>query len=118
MRVRSSDQGTAIIAPATGLILHGAPGDGAIHLTWTVTGTPPLTTTWQVGYESETGTLLMPPINIPTAAVRAHTLVSLTNYMWYTVTLSAMADNTPWLTDSVRVMPTDQLLYLPLVLKN
>lgn len=48
---------------------------------------------------------------------RAYTLTGLTNYTWHTVTLNAMLDSIPFLTDTVRMMPTDWLVYLPLVLK-
>ena len=58
-----------------------------------------------------------PHNTIPTNTVRSHTLTGLTNYVWYTVTLNAMVDAAPILTDTVRVMPTDRLLYLPVVLK-
>lgn len=43
---------------------------------------------------------------------------SVSNYVWYTVTLSAVLGATPILTDTVRVMPTDRLVYLPLVLRG
>jgi hypothetical protein len=99
------------------LRLYGSPADRAIRLTWTVNTTLPATSTWQIDYESETGTVLMPPFTIPTSTVRTHTLTGLTNYVWYTVTLNAMLDSTPFLTDTVRVMPTDRFVYLPLVLK-
>jgi hypothetical protein len=49
---------------------------------------------------------------------RVYTLTGLSNYTWYTVTLNAMLNNTPFLTDSVRLMPTDIFVYLPLVLKQ
>jgi len=46
-----------------------------------------------------------------------HTLIGLTNYTSYTVTLNDMLDSIPFLTDTMRVMPTDGAVYLPLVLK-
>jgi hypothetical protein len=51
------------------------------------------------------------------STTRAYALTDLTNGIWYTVTLNAMLDATPFLTDTVRVMPTEELIYLPLVLK-
>jgi hypothetical protein len=48
---------------------------------------------------------------------RQRRLTSLTNYTGYTVTLSALLDSTSFLSDTVRVMPTDRLVYLPLVTK-
>jgi hypothetical protein len=97
--------------------LSGTPADQAIHLSWTVNITPPVTSTWQIGYASETGTVLVPPISL-TGAARSHTITGLTNYVWYTVTLNAVVDATPILTDTVRVMPTDKSMYLPLTLKQ
>jgi hypothetical protein len=49
---------------------------------------------------------------------RTFTLTGLTNYVWYNVTLNAMLDGTSWLTDTITAMPTDRLVYLPLVLKK
>ena len=53
-----------------------------------------------------------------TYTARAYTLTGLTNYQWYTVTLNAMVDSTPILTDTVRVMPTNFLVRLPLMMKE
>jgi hypothetical protein len=42
----------------------------------------------------------------------------LTNYTWYTVTLTAESDDTPVLTsNTVSVMPVGQFVYLPIVLR-
>jgi parallel beta-helix repeat protein len=100
------------------LRLRGTPANQAIHLAWTVNATLLPTSTWRIDYASETGTVLLPPISIPTSTVRSYTLTGLTNYVWYTVTLNAMVDATPILTDTVRVMPTDIFVYLPLLLKG
>jgi hypothetical protein len=116
VRDAQPDAGAYEFIPA--LSLYGAPGNQAIYLTWSVNATPPVTSTWQIGYASETGTVLLPPINIPTSTVRSYTLAGLTNYVWYTVTLNAVLDSTSFLTDTVRVMPTDIRIYLPLVLKE
>jgi hypothetical protein len=99
------------------LTLHGAPADEAIHLTWTVTGDLPPTSTWQIDYQSQTGTLYLPITGI-ISPTRAYTLTGLTNYVWYTVTLNSMLGSTPSLTDTVRVMPSDIFIYLPFVLKG
>jgi len=96
-------------------VLSGIPANQAIRLNWTVNGiTLPVTSTWQVNYQSETGTVYA-PINIVTSTVRTYVLTDLSNYAWYTVTLNSMLDATPFLTDTVRVMPTDKFVYLPLV---
>jgi hypothetical protein len=99
------------------LILNGAPGNGAISLHWQVNATLPVTTTWHVDYYTQTA-------SIYTATNALNTTRSLVlmehvqNYQWYTVTLHAMLDDTSWLSDTVRVMPTDRFVYLPLVLRG
>jgi hypothetical protein len=109
------DIGAYEFAPT--LALHGAPADQAIHLNWTVNTTLPPTSTWQIDYQSQTGALYTPITGI-ISPTRAYTLTGLTNYTWYTVTLSAMLGETPVLSDTVRVMPTDRFVYLPLVLRG
>ncbi|MBN2005857.1 MAG: hypothetical protein JXA21_21040 [Anaerolineae bacterium] len=97
------------------LTLNATPSNRAVHLNWTVAGTLPPTGTWTINYESP-GTVHLPVTGI-LSHTRAYTLIDLTNYVWYTVTLNAMLDTTPILTDTVRVMPTDRFVYLPLVLR-
>jgi hypothetical protein len=48
--------------------------------------------------------------------MRDYPLTGLSNYAWYTITLSA-AGTDPLLSATVRVMPTDILVYLPLILR-
>ncbi len=115
--IQSSDQGTASIAPATGVTLGGLARDHAIDLSWTITGTLPVTATWTIDYEGPGGDQVPPISEIP-RSTQTYTLTGLTNYEWYTITLQAMADATPLLTDMVRVMPTDIMLYLPAVGKS
>lgn len=93
------------------LDLHGAQGDQAIYLSWTVNVNLPVTTTWTITYNGPAG---VPPSPISGLAkpTRAYTLTGLTNYQWYTVTLIT---DPPMLTDTVTVMPTDCLIHLPLV---
>jgi translation elongation factor P/translation initiation factor 5A len=47
---------------------------------------------------------------------RAFTLTDMNNYEQYTITLSTVG-NTIVLSDTVQVMPTDNLLYLPVIPK-
>ncbi len=98
------------------LDLRGRPADQAIYLDWTVNTTLPLTTTWHIEYYTQTVT---PPLSRTgiLSPTRAYTLTGLSNYVWYTVTLSAMLSHTAFLSDTVQVMPTDNLVHLPLVLK-
>ncbi len=109
------DIGAYEFTPA--LALSGIPGSGTIYLNWNVNFTLPLTSTWRIDHASQAGTAYLPITGI-TNAVRAYTLTGLTNYVWYTVALNAMLNNTPFLTDTVRVMPTDIQIYLPLVLRQ
>jgi chitodextrinase len=116
---QSDDEQVAIFvldAADRPLELRSAPGDRTIHLSWTVNTTLPVTSTWQIDYHSQTGTLYTPITGVisPTCA---YTLTGLANYVWYTVTLSAMLDSTAFLSDTVRAMPTDIFVYLPLVLR-
>jgi parallel beta-helix repeat protein len=99
------------------LVLNGTSGIGAIFLHWQVNTILPVTTTWHVDYYTQT-------ISIYTATNVLSTTRSLVltehvqNYQWYTITLHAMLGSTPFLTDTVRVMPTDRFVYLPLVLRG
>jgi hypothetical protein len=96
------------------VVLSGSPGNQSLFLHWTVNVTPPITTTWHISYVSQT---LSSPITINDliSPTRAYTLSALTNYVWYTVTLNAMLNSTPFLTDTIELMPTDRFVYLPIV---
>jgi hypothetical protein len=106
------DIGAFEVTPA--LALSGWPGNQAIYLNWQVNTTLPVTATWQIDYAGPTSGQITGLAN----PLRAYTLTGLTNYAWYDVTLRAMLDSAPILTDTVRVMPTDRIVYLPLVLKS
>jgi parallel beta helix pectate lyase-like protein/pectate lyase-like protein len=98
-----------------GLMLSGAPADRAIHLNWARHGISlPVTSTWRLDYQSDAGAVY-PSIHIGTNSVLTYTIADLSNYVWYTVTLNAMLDSSPFLTDTVRVMPTDKFVHLPWV---
>ena len=96
--------------------LRGRPADRAIYLDWEVLGGLPVTSTWQIAYAGLPGAQTSPITGLG-SPTRVYTLTGLTNYTWYTVTLSAMVDTMPIMTDTVRVMPTDMFVYLPLTLK-
>jgi hypothetical protein len=96
------------------LTLHAIPGDRQLHLHWSTSFTPSVTNTRRIDYESQTGTVYAPTIDLPNT-VHHYTLSDLTNYVWYTVTLSAMLGDTAYLSDTTRVMPTDQLVFVPVV---
>jgi hypothetical protein len=95
------------------LQLGGRPADQAIHLTWEVRPTLPATTTWTLTYEGPAETEPLPITGIP-EPTRTYTLTGLTNFEWYTVTLTSVGTS-PVLSDTLLIMPTDQLLYLPLL---
>jgi len=100
------------------LTLYGTPADQAIHLHWTVNTTLPVTATWHIDYYTQT---VSAPFSatIPLSATRSYTLTEhVENYQWYTVTLHAMLGETSWLSDTVRVMPTDRFVYLPFILST
>jgi hypothetical protein len=107
------DIGAVEIIPA--LSLHGTPDNQSIHLTWDVNTNLPFTTTWTISYTGPTGDEPSPVEGIP-GDIRAYTLTGLTNYAWYDITLTAIG-STPELNNSVSLMPTDLLLYLPFQLK-
>jgi len=106
------EQGDYIPSPEL-LILYAMPADQSIYLSWDVYASLPLTTTWTIIYEGPAGSLPSPIEGLP-EATRAFSLTGLTNYEWYTVTLSTMGIS-PILSDTIRVMPTDQLNYLPTI---
>lgn len=106
------DIGAYEFTPA--LALKGRPGSETIYLSWDVNITLPVSSTWTIHYDGPPGDELSPITGLP-EPTRAYTLTGLTNYEWYTITLNAMLEGAPILTDTVRVMPTDILLYLPSV---
>ncbi len=108
----------APVWPEEALELDGSPGDETIYLRWDVHTTLPSTTTWYIEYTTHTLTTpftATEPLSITRSTVLAE---NVHNYQWYTVTLHAMVGSTSWLSDTVRVMPTDNFVYLPLVVKE
>ncbi|HSD84488.1 MAG TPA: right-handed parallel beta-helix repeat-containing protein [Anaerolineae bacterium] len=95
--------------------LNGAPANQTIYLNWTANVTLPSTGTWRLAYYSQTVPIMINNILSPT---RVYSLTGLTNYAWYTVTLNAMLESSPFLTDTIKLMPTDRLVYLPIVLRS
>jgi len=99
------------------LFLSARPGDRVANLNWELAigvQLPP-TSTWRVDYITTTASVYT--ATEPLSTTRSHTLTGLTNYEWYTVTLSTVGV-TPTLSDTVRVMPTDHLVYLPLIMRE
>ncbi|MFZ6028744.1 MAG: right-handed parallel beta-helix repeat-containing protein [Chloroflexota bacterium] len=108
-RDAAPDIGAYELQPA--LRLHGTPGDRAITLAWEVNTSLPATSTWTISYDGPTGDDPSPVGGID-AAARTYTLTGLANYTWYTITLSS---EPALLSDTIRVMPSDRTIYLPLV---
>jgi len=108
---------TAVVTPgAPALELHGRPADRAIYLDWTVDITLPVSSAWYIDYYTDTARVYTATETL--SATRSTVLQEhVNNYKWYTVTLSTVGV-TPPLSDTVRVMPTNRFVYLPLVLKD
>jgi hypothetical protein len=104
------DIGAYEFAPA--LYLSGSTGNQSIHLSWSVNQDLPITTTWQIDYSGPPGDQPPPISDIPSTS-RTYTMTGLTNYAWYSVTLQAMLVETPILSDTITLMPTDHALLLP-----
>ena len=103
---------------APGLDLHGAPGAQAIYLDWVVNVSLPATTTWHIDYYTTTLTTPFTATD-SLSTTRSYVLTqNVDNYQWYTATLHAMVGETTWMSDTVRVMPTDILAHLPLVMRE
>jgi hypothetical protein len=92
------------------------PTDQTLHLTWQVDNVLPVTSTWQIEYDGPAGDVTSPITGVA-RPTQVYSLTGLTNYTWYTVTLKAMLNGTAILTDTAIGMPTDRLIYLPLVIK-
>ncbi|HSD84673.1 MAG TPA: hypothetical protein VLG46_12475, partial [Anaerolineae bacterium] len=106
--------GSIGIEPRDKLQLFGTPGNHRLNLSWNFSEVLPVTGTWRISYYSQTVPITINNVVSPT---RAYPLNDLTNYTWYTVTLNAMLDTTPLYTDTIKLMPTDRLVYLPLIWK-
>jgi hypothetical protein len=97
------------------IILNGIPSDRKISLIWEVNVTLPVTATWTITYQGPTGDQPSPITGLPDET-RSYELTGLTNYTWYDITLTAVGSS-PVLSATVHLMPTDELVYLPVVLR-
>jgi hypothetical protein len=111
-REAAYDVGAYEFVPA--LSLYATPGNYSLQLGWSVNTTLPVTSTWQIAYSGPLGDQPSPITGIATAA-RAYTLTGLTNYTHYTVALTALLGGTPIMSDTVTAMPTDRLMFLPMI---
>jgi hypothetical protein len=110
-QITAWDIGAYEIVPQ--VVLTGVAADQSIRLSWTTNVTLPVTVTWQIEYTGPAGDLPSPITGIE-AATRTYALTGLTNYSWYEVTLTAVGSNFT-LSDTVRLMPTDRQVYLPVI---
>jgi hypothetical protein len=111
----SYDIGAYELTPS--LVLQGAGRNGSIDLNWSISTALPGGSDWTISYDGPPGNPASPIQHIP-AATRSFTINGLTNQTWYTVTLKAMLAATPILTDTVQLMPSAYILYLPHLSKN
>ena len=94
--------------------LSAAARDAAIDMSWPVTGTLPVSTTWKISYTGPAGNQTSPIDNI-NLNTHNYTLTGLTNGTPYTVTLNAMLNGVEVLTQTRILTPTGNPVYLPLV---
>ncbi len=94
--------------------LMAAPDDEALHVSWELTGTLPVSATWRISYTGPAGDHASPIENI-SQDDRGYTLTGLTNGASYDVTLNAMLNGSPYLTATVTASPSANPVFLPLV---
>lgn len=99
------------------LRLTAVPDNQAIHLSWQLNSTLPVTSTWRISYLGPAGNQPS-PISGLTHDERSFILTGLTNYTLYTITVEAMVNGTAVLSDTTNAMPTDLFNYLPLITQN
>jgi len=93
--------------------LTAAAGDETLYLSWELTGTLPVSTTWRISYTGPAGDQTS-PIDLPQED-RGYTLTGLTNGASYDITLNAMLNGTAYLTATVTASPSANPVFLPLV---
>ncbi len=104
--------------PAAALALGGASADKTIYLAWTVNNNPlPANTTWEISYTGPAGNQPSPITGLP-EATRAYTLNGLTNYTVYTITLAAKQNGVTLLSATLRLMPSDISVHVPVLKKG
>jgi hypothetical protein len=101
----------------TELTFRGIPADETIYLYWEINPTLPVTSAWKISYDGPPGDQPSPITSLP-EATRTYTLTGLTNYTPYTITLNTMLNSTPFLTDTITVIPADIFVFFPLAVKE
>jgi hypothetical protein len=105
------------------LRLSAIPQDGKLRLVWTQYDDPALTSyviTYSYGVGGRAASQGASPISGISAATQSYELTGLTNYVLYTITLTARDGSGSELieSNSARVMPSDIFVYLPAMMKN
>jgi len=105
------------------LYLTAIPHDRAIYLSWTEFEDPALDSyaiTYTYGLGGSDASQGLSPISGIPPATQVYSLTEVTNYVFYTVTVAARDESNADLavSNSVRVMPTDIFVYLPLAVKE
>lgn len=113
-RDASPDLGAYEFVPA--LALAGTARDQQVILSWSVNANLQPATTWRITYSPAGGSPPSPISNLP-LSMRTYSVSNLNNDVTYTFTLNALLSGSPILTDSVSLVPTDNLVFLPLILK-
>lgn len=96
------------------LMLRAIPAEQSIYLTWEIYASLSPTSTWRIEYYNRTDTSTTIATDSLPNTVNNYILANLTNYELYTITLSTVG-TTPALSDTVRVLVTDKLIYSPFV---
>lgn len=99
------------------LRLSSSPGNEIVYLTWEIDITLPVTSTYRISYDTDALPNPIVATNSLSSSARSYTLSGLENYEDHTITLEALVDNAVVLSNTVQVMPTDQFVYLPTLIK-
>jgi hypothetical protein len=111
---RAPDLGAFEFTPA--LLLHGRVGNQTITLDWAVDQELPAGSSWRIDYIGPPGDQPSPITNLP-VSTHSYKLTGLANGAWYDLTLSAILEEAPILSGAIRLMPTDQIFYLPIMVR-
>ncbi len=98
------------------LVFGATPGNQTILLVWQVNITLLVSATWRIDFSPANGGQPSPVTGIANAT-RFYVLDGLTNYMLYTVTLTAVDGGSPIITATLQARPSDHLLILPVVFR-
>jgi hypothetical protein len=103
--------------------LRATPGDRTVYLTWTEFEDPGLASyviTYTYGTGGSDASQGPSPISNLLTTTHIYSLADVANYAFYTVTVGARdgSDADLFVSNSVRVMPTDIFVYLPAIMKK